>query len=101
MAEVACNIVRFVDDSFPRWVEARLVDADGTAWTFEDKVPIFTTGDLRSDTEYPVPAAIRCMVIETDVAAARTLIDTSQPDGVTSTDGTRTRFWVSSQLLKQ
>ena len=28
---VTCEIVRWTDDSMPGWVEARLIDADGTS----------------------------------------------------------------------
>jgi len=94
---MVCEIVRFTDDHFPRWVEARFVDADGLEWVFEDKVPIFTAADLRADTRYPVPAVIRCVVIDSDESLGRTLIDTSRPDGLTAKDGVTTRFWVESR----
>ncbi len=53
MYGVRVEIVRFVDDSQPGWVECRLVDARGQEWLFVEKVPIVTSSDLTALTPYP------------------------------------------------
>ena len=63
MHDIAVQIVRFVDESQPGWVECELVDADGRRHLFIDKVPIFTLDDLRADSKYPVPGIVRCEVL--------------------------------------
>lgn len=97
--EVTCEIVRWTDDSFPGWVEARLIDAEGTEWIFSDKAPVFSANPLTAATPYPVPGVIRCVIVEVDEQRGRTVIDTSRPDGVTATDGVATRFAVASDLV--
>lgn len=42
MPEVAYQLVRYVDDWFPGWVEAHLTDHAGRTWTFVDKQTQFT-----------------------------------------------------------
>jgi hypothetical protein len=97
--EVTCEIIRCVDDSYPGWVEARLIDADGTRWTFTDKAPIFCAEALTSAASYPIAGVIRCTIVDVDKPRNRTLIDTSLPDGVTATDGVTTQFSVHSRLV--
>ena len=46
MPAVAVEVIRFVDDSFPGWVEFVLHDACGTNWFFVDKVPVLSTEEL-------------------------------------------------------
>ena len=101
VTSVACEIVRWTDDHFPGWVEARLVDADGREWRFEDKVPVFSTEPLTATTSYPVAGAIRCEIVAEDQKVGRTAIDTSSPDGITAVDGVTTRFSVISSLISQ
>lgn len=90
MPHVTCEIARWTADAFPGWVEARIIDVEGTRWAFTDKLPIFSAEPLTSASSFPVAGAIRCVVVEEDVAAGRTLIDTSLPDGVTAIDGVST-----------
>jgi hypothetical protein len=101
VTSVACEIVRWTDDRLPGWVQARLVDADGTEWRFEDKAPMFSAEDLTSTTSYPVAGAIRCEVVGEDRDAGRTAIDTALPDGITAVDGVTTRFSVMSSVVRK
>jgi hypothetical protein len=82
---VACEIVRWVsDDPQPGIVEAHLVDADGTRWSFIDKWPIFTSA-LDPLSRFPVSGAIRCEVLDRELlddGRQILTIDTATPDGV-------------------
>jgi hypothetical protein len=61
--DLRCQIVRWVSDDFPGWVEARFTDATGKAWTLVDKVPIFTVEPLRADSTLPRAGMIRCVLL--------------------------------------
>src|SRR5438128_103074 len=61
--DVAVQIVRFLDPHNPGVVECKLVDAEGFAHTFVDKVPIFTTEMLDAQSAYPQPGSIRCRIM--------------------------------------
>lgn len=39
-------------------------DAQGEARSIIDKIPLFTSADLWSDSEYPQPGLIECVVLE-------------------------------------
>jgi hypothetical protein len=52
-AIVRAQAIRWVDDSFPGWIEVKVVDAAGRDHRIVGKVPILTTLDLRSDTSFP------------------------------------------------
>jgi len=97
--EVACEIVRWIDDDFPGWVEARLVDAHGAVWTFHDKEPLFSRDNLTASSSYPAAGTIRCQVVEEDDAHGLAVIETSSPDGVTAVDGLTSRFTVLSHRV--
>lgn len=51
--ELTLQIVRFVDDNQPGWVECVFVDAEERKHTFVDKVPIFSTECLDAASKYP------------------------------------------------
>ncbi|TCO59361.1 hypothetical protein [Actinocrispum wychmicini] len=87
MAEVACQVVRWVaDEPQPGLVEAQLIDSDGRLWSFIDKEPVFCVeGDWPR--QFPVAAAIRCQIIGREIIADGQeviTIDTGSPDGVDS-----------------
>ena len=60
---LAVQIVRFVDDNQPGWVECEFADAEGRRHTFIDKVPIFTLEDLSAHSTYPKPGIMQCEII--------------------------------------
>lgn len=102
MRAVPIQIVRFVDPSFPGFVECQLIDAFGKCHTFVDKVPIFTSAVLWDDSSYPQPGIIGCVVLDQlQDAAGRDLakIDTSRPWTIESTDGATQFMVVASQLI--
>ena len=101
MAGFLIEIVRFVDDSFPGWVECKLIDAYGREKTYVEKIPIVTAEDLDSLSHYPRPGVIACEVVERNQIEGREVVsvDTTSPWGVESVR-CETQFAVlTSQLL--
>ena len=64
MPSLPVQIVRFVDESQPGWVESQFRDAHGEVHSIIDKVPLFTGADLWSNSDYPQPGFIECSVLE-------------------------------------
>jgi hypothetical protein len=90
MHHVSVQIVRFVDDSFPGWVECEFADAEGRLHVLRDKVPIFTVEMLDADSEYPTTGKIPCEVLERfQDATGRELVrvSTEEPCGIDSAEG--------------
>jgi len=90
MHNIAVQIVRFVDDSFPGWVECELVDASCRHHVLRDKVPIFTDEMLDADSEYPTMGKSPCEVLERfQDATGRELVrvSTEKPFGIDSAEG--------------
>jgi hypothetical protein len=103
MLGVAVHITRFVDASFPGFVECMLTDAVGTIWTFVEKVPMVTNADLDSDSSYPQPAIIACKVMGRRCGpdgSELVSVDTSYPWGIASTTG-ETRFEVRPEQVTE
>lgn len=72
--------MRFVDEEpQPGIVESQFRDAQGELHSIIDKVPIFTDADLWSDSVYPQPGSIECLVLQriedsgSNLARVRTL----------------------------
>ena len=99
---VKVTIIRYADHSQPGWVECKLTDAQGTEWSFIEKVPVVTRAELDMHSIYPQPGVIACRIIDRslDIEGREIVtIDTSTPWTVESTSGT-TRFDVFlNQLL--
>src|SRR5262249_13899900 len=84
------QIVRFVDEHQPGWVECVFTDAEGRKHKFVDKVPIFSSDDLDERSVYPRAGGARCEVLTRwNDADGRELVrvTTARPDGVESTEG--------------
>jgi hypothetical protein len=65
MPQIRVQIVRFVDeDPQPGIVEAQFQDAHGKVQSVIDKVPLFITADLWSDSKYPQPGFMECRVLK-------------------------------------
>jgi hypothetical protein len=87
---IPVQITRFVDDSFPGWVECEFLDAEGRRHHLIDKVPIFTTELLDATSTYPTEGIVRCEVLERskdDMRAELVRVTTARPDTVESTEG--------------
>jgi hypothetical protein len=89
------------DEPQPGVVECEFSDAHGHRWTFVEKTAIVSAEYLNTPTSYPRPGVIACeIVLRTKDATGReiVLVDTEQPSGVESADGT-TRFEVLPNAL--
>ena len=101
MPVVAVEVTRFVDNSFPGWVEFVLLDACGAKWTFVEKLPVIALEELTESSQYPRPAVIECEVVadpSRSQAAGLVTIDTSRPWGIEAKDGTSRFVVLRSQL---
>jgi hypothetical protein len=101
MHNVAVQIVRFVDTSFPGWVECELVDADGRRHILKDKVPIFTVEDLDAESKYPVPGSVACEILEqyeNEKGQQFVRVSTIKPYHIESTEGL-SEFTVPASLV--
>ena len=100
MLGVKVTISRYVDDSFPGWVECGLTDAFGHEHVFVEKVPVVTTARLNAATSYPESGVIACVVLGTyeSDGRERVHIDTQTPWGIGSLAG-RSRFDVFREQL--
>lgn len=97
------EISRYVDASFPGWVECILVDALGVEHMFVEKVPLVTKAPLDAGIGYPQPGVIACVVLkrsERDDGSQVVHIDTRRPWDVESTAGT-SRFEVFPEQLRE
>jgi len=103
MLKIKVRIERFTDDTFPGWVECRLVDATGVQHLFEEKVPVVTTEKIHAGGAFPSDGVIQCSVISTRYSPDNqelVTIDTNSPWGIESKTG-QTRFEVfRDQLLE-
>ncbi len=65
MPSLRVQIVRFVDEEpQPGIVESQFRDAQDRLHSIIDKVPLFTSAHLWSDSDYPQPGFIECRVVE-------------------------------------
>ena len=90
VADLAVEIVQFVDDYQPGIVACELVDANGSRHTFIEKAPIVSLEDLDADSKYPRSGSARCVILnrwrdanERDLVR----ISTAGPDGIESSEG--------------
>ena len=101
MLGVRVNISRYADDSFPGWVECRLIDALGHEHVFVEKVPVVTKAHLDVASGYPQSGVIACVVLGSsgsDDGRQLFHIDMQTPWGVRSLAG-RSRFDVCTEQL--
>jgi hypothetical protein len=100
--KLAVEIVRFVDNHQPGWVEVQFVDIEGRRHSFIDKIPTFvSSGRLESETAYPQPGIIVCTILSTSEdqhGRAVAHITTTRPYYLESTDGLSEFDVLSSQL---
>jgi hypothetical protein len=100
MTGVRVDITRFVDDGQPGWVECKLVDTQGHAHYFIEKVPVVSLEDLEASSSYPRVGLIACEVIERKFVDGReiAIINTERPWAIESVEG-HADFGVFSDLL--
>src|SRR5688572_30503148 len=96
MPSLVVQILRFVSDDQPGFIECGLIDAYGEQHLFVEKVPVLTTEDLSSSSSYPRPGVIACQVERewtNDKGQSLVQVNTELPWHVESTTGA-TRFAV-------
>ena len=101
MLIVHVDILKFVDESNPGWVECQLIDAMGQAHTFIEKVPVVTEEDLWHDSVYPRAGIMGCEVVrrwQDDQGRALCEINTSRPWDIESKDGGTSFVVLAAQL---
>ena len=101
MLFVKVEICRYVDASFPGWVECSMVDARGHSHVFVDKIPAFTEAFLDEASVLPQPGFIACVALaRQDLQDGRqiVLIDTALTFGIESSDEQK-QFHVFSEQL--
>ena len=86
------QIVRWVSDDVPGFVECRFTDRFDREWVVIEKEPILWNADLapflHADSPYPIKCLIAGEVVSrADIAGRATVIfDTTRPWGVETTD---------------
>jgi hypothetical protein len=98
------QIDRFVDEHQPGFVECSLVDSSGEAHLFLEKVPIVTTENLWSNSQYPQPGAIACRVereLRGQEGEPLVQVSTEFPWHVESTTGKRQFIVRASQIRSE
>jgi len=58
MTYIRAQIIRWVTDDFPGFVECRFADRFGSEWAIIEKLPILTVADLRSNSLFPQPVLV-------------------------------------------
>jgi hypothetical protein len=99
--ELTVQIVRFVDDHQPGWVECEFVDAGGRKHAFVDKVPGFSRDSLDETSAYPQPGGVACEVLaQWPDSLGRQLvrITTARPFHIESTEGQSEFVVLAAQL---
>jgi hypothetical protein len=100
MQNVSVQIIRFVDASFPGWVECELVDADGRRHVIRDKVPIFSAENLDAESPYPAAGNMQCEIVQRfqDGAGRQLARVSTERFGVESVEGIA-QFTVDANLV--
>jgi hypothetical protein len=84
---LSVQIVRFVDDGFPGWVECLFTDAAGRAHTLIDKYPMFTAQMLDADSQYPQTGEVECEILRRSQDARGGELVCIRMLGIESTEG--------------
>lgn len=103
MPAFAVQIVRFVDDSFPGFVECEFIDAKGRVHRIIEKEPVVSAQVLRADNAFPQLGKIACEVGENtrdDAGRALVTVSTARPWGIASTEGQTSFVLLASDILQ-
>ncbi len=106
MAFVDIIVTSFDMDHFPGWLSFHIVDTNGLAHGFHDKVPV--VGLSQDDLTEALPFAFKLPCVVLEVSEAGVLINTGEPYGVESISG-ETKFrvpdsavsWTNAQPLRR
>lgn len=93
------TVTKWIDDAFPGWVEARLVEADGRVAVLTDKVPVFGLDGVTMDTQLPVPVTLACEIVRRERDGHdREVAVVALSHGITDQEG-RNEFRVNSDQI--
>lgn len=95
MLGVKVEILKIIDNGFPVFVEAVLVDCNGVKHYFHDKLSVFS---LDYEIKIPCIEEMRCQIVLRGQNIL--VIDTSSPDDIVSTKGDY-RFEVYQNQLSE
>jgi hypothetical protein len=101
MTYIRAQIIRWVSDDFPGFVECQFADRFGREWAIIEKLPILSIADLSSHSRVPQHVLVACEVIaKHQDDAGREIVDitTMTPWGITTTDGTSSFQLYAEQL---
>jgi hypothetical protein len=102
MPSLRVEIVRFVGECQPGVVACEFTDATGNRHTIVDKVPMFSSEQLWSDSKYPTTGDARCTILgswHNSTGQNLSQITIDKPDGPETSNG-QTEFAVlASQIL--
>jgi hypothetical protein len=87
MSTVQVTLSKFIDESFPGWVECWLEDVHGRRWKFNEKAPVVSDKDLWTDSEYPQTGEIACTVLQRIADASHRYVVTIDTAGTESIEG--------------
>jgi hypothetical protein len=103
-AYVHVIVTRWVsDEPLPGLVEVLLLDAEGKAWKFIDKAPMFDQfGVLDSESSYPIDLDIACTVLAAHTYEGHSVvkISTADPWGLETVEGVHV-FEVTADRVTQ
>ena len=100
MTGIRVQILRWVDDHFPGWVECSFLDNRGDEHRFVEKAPVVSS-DLHAGSPFPQSGFVGCTVVRRYTAeSGRSVVsvDTDQPWGIESVEG-KSRFEVGPEDL--
>lgn len=89
MHTLKITIDKFVDHTFPGWVECSLTDAHGKKHLFKEKIPVVSDRNLTDKNDYPTEGFVRCTLkaISPGGPDAEVVVNTRDIDGVESIEG--------------
>jgi hypothetical protein len=100
MPSLTVDIVRFVDEHQPGFVECKLVDVNNEVHFFIEKAPVVSTEDLWSTSTYPRSGSIGCEILNSwnEGSTGLVKVTTEKPWSVESTSGETEFIVLASQL---
>jgi hypothetical protein len=100
--QLKLQILRYVDDHFPGWVECQFSDAEHRDHSLVEKVPVVSEESLGPEDIYPKSGTIRCEILEQwQDPDGRNLcrVTTERPDSVETSEGVSEFVVLSSQVV--
>ena len=99
---VRAQILRWVSDDFPGFVECMFADSSGREWSIIEKASAVSGANLRSNSQFPQTALIACNVVasgQDDGGREIAHVTTITPFAIEAADGT-TSFQLYAEQLQ-